>query len=78
MELRLKKVNGLGPKIFGKSNLDKSKKDIVKKAIIDMEESIEINLIQEKKKNKNFDISVILTIISIGLIIAEECIKYFI
>ena len=43
-----------------------------------MEKNIETNLKAEDKKNRQFNISLILTIISIGLIIAEFILKIFV
>ena len=55
-----------------------SKKKLLVYAIEYMEKNIEKNLKAEDKKNKQFNISLILTIISMGLIIAEFILKIFV
>ena len=64
----------IGPRYYGKSNMKCSKKKLLVYAI----EYIEKNLKAEDKKNKQFNISLILTIISMGLIIAEFILKIFV
>ena len=76
--IKTRKASCIGPKMFGKSNLDKNKYEILKKAVTDTEEIIEFNLNEEKKKNKSFDISVILIIISFGLIIINKIVEFII
>lgn len=72
--IKTKKAIGIGPKLFGEGNLNRNKNEILKKAIIMTEETINFNLKEERKKNKKFDISIILTIISLGLIIVKKII----
>lgn len=64
----------IGPAFYGDLNLDSSHIELLKLAIHDTEKVIEKSLLIEKKKNKKFDISIILTIISISLIIVEKVI----
>lgn len=68
----------IGPRYYGKSNMKCSKKKLLVYAIEYMEKNIEKNLKAEDKKNKQFNISLILTIISMGLIIAEFILKIFV
>ena len=70
--IKTKKGKRIDYSLYGEQNLKTTQKEILERSIKNIEKALNINIEKEHKKNQQFNISTILSIISIFLLIIRE------